>query len=434
MIGGAFAVHMEAMNTAVIIPDDLGGTPRYDERWRVMFLQVVGYLKKHGTLPSVDSPDPGDAGMARWIRRQRDRHMAGLLEEQRRSLLDTALPNWLSSVEASWQKSFSKVLRFNEQHGGLPPNSRRSNAETLSLAVWVQRQRALLRDGKLRPERREMLDTALPGWDSTGRADKEWQTMFSRVLDYRDCYGCLPTVAAGIDPERRTLAGWVSGQRHRARNGRLEPHRLALLNKAFPGWNEDIASRFDQKWNDQLAAVADFKDRHGVIPRDDKLEANEHALRVWLSRQRRRHTDGTLTTEQLAALNGIDPDWLANGTKLLWEDRFTVARLHLGGAGSDDAEARTQAEKWLYRQFQRRHSLEDLQIAALDSEFPGWRNEDKTWDKVLDRIAANRAGGVRDGRRDADWLGRQRSAQRRGKLSEDRRRKLDERLSGWMQG
>lgn len=264
--------------------------------------------------------------------------------------------------------------------------------------------------------------------------DEQWKAAFVEVLDYRTLYGRLPTNAAGMDDKRRALASWLAGQRNRARSGKLTQPRLDLLNKTFPGWNESSTSRFGRKWSEQLAAVAGFKERHGVIPRDDTLEPNEHALRVWLARQRQRHADGTLPADQLAALNGVDPDWLANGTKLRWEDNFTWARLHLGGAGSTDVAGRERAEKWLRTQYQRRHALEKDQSAALDSEFPGWRNGNDAWDRALDRVAANRARGTRNSRGDADWLSKQRSACGYGRLSTDRRRKLDERLSGWMQG
>lgn len=405
-----------------------------DLQWMEALDRVKEYCVRNDGLPRFSAGDPAQTALAKWLARRRCDLASGMLAPERLRMLDETAPGWRNQGHPSWLERLEELRRFHEKHGRMP--SLRSNHRTeVALYYWLRGQRRQNASGTLPDNRLALLDQHLPGWAvtrglRTAAGQPEWMKNFQLVLDYCNAHGAIPTAAKGVSPERKRMGAWLNGQRALARRGSLQPERKRLLDDAFPGWNMARAEREAIKWKQQLADVAAFKARHGVIPRDDKLEANEHALRAWLARQRKLHAEGKLPADQLEAINAVDADWLANGTRLIWENNFTVAVLHLGGAGSD-TEAVERAERWLETQRSRARRLSEDQLQALDDAFPGWQNNRlRSWQQRLRKVASDLADGELS-LADEKWLRGLRNRSLRGKVSEEMAGMLDEAIPRW---
>lgn len=420
--------HLGSMSTASPFPDR---PTKRDFQWAEHLNRVKEYHGRHGALPKETGRNAGDDSMAKWLVVQRKRNTDGTLMAWRMEMLNAVLPDWADNLDDEWLRRFEQIRAFRKEHRRLP-GVLKANGHDRRLYDWLIWQRRALSAGTLQPRRRRLLNRHLPGWAGAQTVPKHrpWMENFEQTLDYYNAHGAIPTSAKGVSPERERMSAWLNGQRAKARKGGLSPERKQLLDDAFPGWAMTRKERDAIKWNRQLADVAAFKAKHGVIPRDDKLEANEHALRVWLARQRKLHAEGKLPADRLEALNAVDADWLANGTSLIWENNFASAVLHLGAAVSD-TEDTDRAHRWLDVQRSRIALLSEDQLQALDDAIPGWRRSHlDSWQKRLKQAAADLTAGKLSPA-DEKWLNGNRSRWLRGKFSEEKARMLDEAVPGW---
>lgn len=143
-------------------------------------------------------------------------------------LLDARVPEW-RAVRLTFQQI---VLALKDHHDafGTFPSSRSTDPDVLSLAHWLNTQRAKLKAGSLPVERRRLLDNQASGWGDTPA--QNWERILGEIAVYRRLHGYFPTPSDGEQRVRR-MARWLSDQRT-GRN--VTPEREARLNEVLPGW------------------------------------------------------------------------------------------------------------------------------------------------------------------------------------------------------
>ena len=124
--------------------------------------------------------------------------------------------------EEVWFKMYGRLQQYHEKEGNTnipqnyPPNCK--------LGVWVVNQRKMEKMGKLKPERKEMLDSIEFQWSlkprktrrpvarGRGKHDAKWNNMFKLLKKYKQEHGDCHVPYSY--PENRSLGMWVSAQRH----------------------------------------------------------------------------------------------------------------------------------------------------------------------------------------------------------------------------
>lgn len=196
------------------------------------------------------------------------------------------------------------------------------------------------------------------------------------------------------------------------------------------------------RWAKTLQEVAEFKAKYGVLPGSSNRTPRENALRQWVRGQRVKAGAGELARDRIEALNRVDPDWQANGTRLPWEDNLAAAMLDFQRLGRIPDNTYVSGV-WLRQQRSRISAgkIDEGQVAALDEGLPGWRNLDRVnW---FERVPVVQAYVEKTGKiptsRTADpeavqhyaWITRQRKKLRAGKLDAEQTALLDEAIPGW---
>lgn len=121
--------------------------------------------------------------------------------------------------------------------------------------------------------------------------------------------GRYPSLASTSDGERK-LAMWLQRRRHDSTTDSLaQVFREGL--QVLPGWETKTRSSMaESKWQERLAALADFRAKGEDWPRHKKTDSKEeHALGVWLHAQRSKHASGVLAEPHAAALDTYLPGW-----------------------------------------------------------------------------------------------------------------------------
>lgn len=409
---------------------------RTTSSWEFMFGHLLAFVERdgHARVPVQFTVDGANLGF--WVVTQRAFHTRGILDPQRAHRLET-LPGWVwDAREDRWERAYSALQEFARAHGHarVPGNF---VAEGIQLGSWVVTQRVFHARGALDPERVRRLE-AVPGWTwDVGR--DQWERTFAALEDYAREYGHarVPTdfAADGIK-----LGSWVHLQRNLQRRGRLDPKRARRL-EALPGWAWDA---LEDRWEKAFSALDGFVGSrgHAQVPRD--LVIDGVTLGTWVVLQRIARKDGRLDPERIRRLEAL-PGWTWDPREARWEVGFAAlerfAREHGHTQVTRDVVVDgVKLGGWVNKQ-RHRESLTAEQTRRLEA-LPGWSwdpHED-WWEQAfaaLKRfVEANGHARVPqqytvDGIRLGTWVSGQRAARKKGTVTPERERRLEE-LAGWV--
>ncbi len=413
-----------------------------DASWRTHAVGVATYLVDHGRLPASTADDEHVRRLGNWLQAQRRRHRAGRLERARSEWLDLNLPDWHDPTAERWYAAAERLVHLAQDIGRLPTRTA-GDEEERRLAAWLQAQRTSARRGQMPLRRREWLDDALPDWDRP--RESAWFESAATVAAFQKRTGRLPAASTTADADERRLAQWLAKQRMLRDSGDLAPERAAWLDERLPGWND----RGEAAWSERLRSTVDFTLHHGRLPaRSATAPRHERELAVWVSNQRAAERTGRLILERRRRLDLDLPGWHSGRASGWHATAEAVARFHgdqgrLPGALEHDVEHR-RLGAWLSRQ---RAAANEGRLSAererwLRLHLPGWRTHHlSAWLATAERVARFSGEHRRMPTRSASatplerelgvWLNNQRTAARADRLDPDRRRWLDEQLSGW---
>jgi superfamily II DNA or RNA helicase len=343
----------------------------------------------------------------------------------------------------SWVFWFGLLQRFVEREGyaRMPPDYREDGHR---LGWWLVRQRYERRRGGLSEERAKLLE-ALPGW----RWDvhqANWDEGFAHLQRFVERAGHSQVPQVFRDEEGYPLGRWVTQQRIWRRTNQLAEKRIRLL-EGLPGWAWDKDGSY---WEDGYRRLARFLERegHSRIPHAHR-EDDGFRLGYWASNQRTRRQRGQLPGEFAQRLEEL-PGWVWSAREAQWDEMFTRLIGYVKSKGHSRVphtyrdQDGFQLGQWVdvQRQFQKRGKLNEDRVRRLEG-LPGWKWSpwESDWDVGFAKLKGfvARQGDSRvpntyrdnDGFRLGGWVATQRTAQRRGRLPEERTRRL-EALPGWV--
>ena len=367
---------------------------------------------------------------------------------KKKEKVDPMQPQW----DARWDAMFAALVRYKRWHGDCRVPA--SWAVNPDLANWVRQQRQDQQSGKLRPDRCRRLERL--GFVWLQLAD-EWERGFAALVDFRARYGhCRVPWGWREDPR---FAAWVARQRRYKRIGRLSPERIGRLDAIGFEWvakREPVRSEglgaCNERWDRMFTALERFKQRHGHCWVPAGRPGNQR-MAFWVCTQRRLKRLGRLREDRYQRLHALGFEWevVTRGRdreKRLWarlvEFHRRFGHSDVPGAWREDQELGV----WVIelRCFRRKGSLSDEKVRRLDTLGFVWDVKprqhaqfDKQWSARLAELAAfHREHGHWQVPSDQPelwslriWMDNQRALWRRGCLSADRFRRLDEICFPW---
>ena len=231
-----------------------------------------------------------------------------------------------------WTKSYNELKAYLD-NGGTWNNLRQLN---MRLWTWVLAQRHTYKTGQLLTTRKQKLDeigftfpvyvdkkvdlTTISGevlnpayyQDDDGNIQK-WTNSFNELKAYLDDGGTW----RNLRQFNEVLWRWVSIQRSTYKSGKLlsiRKEKLDQIGFVYSG-EVDFKERFDE--------LKAFKRKFGHcnIPSDDKFKQ----LRKFLSYQRTRYRNGTITPEQISKLEKIGFAW-ETAPIIKWDTRYEALK------------------------------------------------------------------------------------------------------------
>lgn len=214
-------------------------------------------------------------------------------------------------------------------------------------------------------------------------AEMQWERRLGELRAFQERYGhCY---VPKYWPENRGLGKWVQRQRQGKRQGQLSEERSGRLEGIGFAWDGRDGSRpwRARQWESRFEELVAWKAEHGNL---EVSRAENAALAEWVEHQRKRWRGHKLAKERMERLKGIGFGWEAEDP--LWEQRLAQLRGFRDRFRTCNVEAR-QVHRWRCEGFLTEE--EERELNALEV-----------------------------------WVEAQRSSWRRGQLSAERVRLLEE--------
>ena len=234
------------------------------------------------------------------------------------------------TLTASWSLMYKHAQEFYEKNGHLEMSSRYRTEDGYSLGKWVFAQRNIRLgkvEGNLTQEQIEKLDAIGMVWETV--LDQNWARYYEAAKKYFDENGNLDVEQMYVTADNIPLGQWLGRLRIQEKAGArslfLTEERKELLNNIGMIWG-----KYDYFWERNFAAAVEYYKKHGNL-NIPIVYVNSDGIRLgrWISNIRALHAGrkkyGTPPTEeQIARLNEIGMIW-TNNLENKWEKGFSEA-------------------------------------------------------------------------------------------------------------
>jgi len=396
----------------------------HEKSWDERYEDLKRFKKEYGNC-NVPSRYTTDSLLGKWVSRQRVEKKAGVLSNERITLLNQLGFCW-DAVDALWELRFSELKRFQSIHGHC--NILKSDKDFIQLYTWIGSQRSNKRRGILSLQRTQRLDELGFLWNFRL---ENWDSFFSELVSFKKEHGhCDVRKYHGARLHR-----WIISQRDAKKRDSLSFDRTEKLNSIGFIWALN-----DNLWSRRYAELKDFSKIHGhcIVP------TRSGDLGKWVSHQRNRKKSGKITQEEESLLNRIGFNWGTNFSS--WESRcsdlrkFKTEHSHCN-VPRDHKEFPTLGSWIAVQRVKRRKGLlSESQIKALDELGFIWNagktkteKSTKTWEESFTELIrfkesfghCNVPRSYTASSSLALWVSNQRAKKKRGVLLSEREKPLN---------
>ncbi len=251
------------------------------------------------------------------------------------------------------------------------------------------------------------------------KATYGWDENYEIVKKFKEEKGRFPS-------QKEPGGNWLYNQRKAYKNSKLSKDRIKKLD-SLGEWH----SPNDTKWDENYEIVKKFKEEKGRFPTQKESGGQ------WLNTQKTAYKKGKLSEDRIKKLDGLG-DWNPNQGKThddMWEENFEKVKKFKKENNNSFPLQSTKEGQWLINQRRayKNEKLSEDRIKKLDS-LGNWHSlNDTKWDENYEIIKKFKEENKRFPTKSepgGQWLINQRKVYKKGKLSEDRIKKLDS-LGNW---
>lgn len=251
-----------------------------------------------------------------WIRVQRSRKSAGSLSDEQIRKLEKIGMLWKTEMSKQEKRKlcFLYAQEYYMLHGNLfiPCNyvvSLPNLGVDLQIGQWVRRQREYYHIGSLSEEQIKALEAIGMVWDYR---DAIWMLKYNQIKDYYEKNRNLnfpKDFTFKEDELQFNPDNFLIKQKSDFKKGLLSDEKVNLLESI--GLN---LRRKDGDWYQKYNCLLRYYQENGHINvpndyKDDYILDESFSLKAWILEQRKKHSEGKLSQEQILLLDKIGMIW-----------------------------------------------------------------------------------------------------------------------------
>jgi superfamily II DNA or RNA helicase len=404
--------------------DTIGFTwDRLDDAWEKMFAELENYKQIYGHC-NVPLRWPENRKLGIWVSSQRAAKKHGELDKEYVERLNRLGFVWNVPKEI-WEELFNELINFKKVNGHC--NVPAACPQNQPLGTWVNNLRNARKRGILRVDYIERLNKIGFVWDPY---DEQWERMFAALNKYKSIYGNCNVPYRW--PENRQLGIWVSRQRRAKKSGKLDAECIERL--AQLGFLWDIS---ETSWEDMFAALVEYKNTFGHCNVPNRWD-NNPKLGKWVHNQRQSKKRGELSKGCIRKLNELGFVW--NILDENWNEMFSHLAEYKNRHGNCDVPKKwkdnPKLANWVCKQrFDRKNrNLSDERIRKLNKIGFSWEPHEAQWNNMYNALIEFK---IKNSHCDVPqknsttpklgiWVANCRKSYKKGKLSPEKIKKLEE--------
>jgi uncharacterized protein YbgA (DUF1722 family) len=216
----------------------------------------------------------------------------------------------MTKFDKKWNMKYQQLVEFKRTNGHyLVPQKYEQDK---SLGEWVNKQRKIHNDNKMRLDRKIILDEIGFTWKADATHfkpdDKLWHQQYKKLVEYKRNYGhCM--VPSKYEKDK-SLGKWVHAQRTHHNNNKMRQARKKILDEIGFAWKDDGADN-DKLWHQQYEKLLEYKRKNGHCKVPHKYK-DDKSLGKWVNNQRSRHANNKMLPDRKELLDAIDFVWKAD--------------------------------------------------------------------------------------------------------------------------
>ncbi len=289
---------------------------RATSSWEQGFAHLEEFVAREGHARVLRSD--GDYQLFNWTVTQRAAYKRGSLQAARIARLELITSWEWAPHAADWETGYESLLAYQARKGHLRVPAKEATANGFRLGTWVVSQRASHSMGALSFWRCARLE-AVQGW-LWDPFVSQWETAFSALKAFVEFEGHARILFHFRTADGIQLGAWCNSQRANYRKGSLGPERTAKLETIKDWeWNPIVAM-----WESAFAEIVAFVSIHGHARVPAKYRTKDgFGLGLWISHQRSKQANGTLASDsanRLEALTG----WVWDAVSIKWEVGYSL--------------------------------------------------------------------------------------------------------------
>jgi len=406
----------------------------YSDQWQEGYKHLNIYVKREGNalVPAKYKNKEGFT-LGRWVRRRRWDYSQGKLSAEKRSALEQ-LPGWTWDVlDDMWQEGFDHLREYAHHKGSaLVPRKYVAN-DGYNLGNWVVKQRSDRRKGKLSLEQQNKLEELRDwAWD---KKEVLWMECLAALREYAKREGNTFVPRTYFTKYGYNLGTWVTSRRRDFKLGKLSFEKQKLLEQIH-GWVWDTV---EDAWQEGLRHLQEYIKQEGTTVLPAKyITEDGYKLESWVVRQRAEYRRGKLPPERKKAFDQV-PGWTWDTNESIWQKGFAHLRDYIKAKGDALVPATYKTEngfrlgQWVRvnrKAIQERRLCKERRKALEQLVEWTWGHHEAKWQEGFRYLRAyvereghaglSRTYITKDGYKLGQWVGTQRAAYQRGKLSSER--------------
>jgi hypothetical protein len=369
-----------------------------------------------------------------WQHNQMVTYRKGNLSPDRIRRLEEIGFIW-ETQEELFEKGFAETLLYKERTG--IPNAviDYKTAEGYRLGVWQCTLRSNYKRGRLLPDRIERLEKIGFTWD---RLEEQFEKGFLETLCHKKNTSNPNATRFYKTNEGFSLGYWQSTQMATYRKGKLSPERIRRLEEIGFTWD-----RSEELFEKGFAETLLYKERTGIPNAPMRYKTMEgYSLRNWQSHQMEKYKKGKLSSDRIERLEKIGFIW--DRLDEQFEKGFAETLLYKERTGNPNATRFYKTNEgfrlgfWQSHQMvtYRKGNLSPDRIERLEKIGFTWERQEELFEKGFAEtlIYKERTGNPNasqsyktpKGFRLGSWQNNQRTNYKKGKLSQDRIKRLED--------
>ena len=280
-----------------------------DYLFETYYAAAVRYHREHGNL---DVPnryiDSEGIRLGQWLTNIRvsrtNKEKNYKLTEEQITRLNALGIIWGNKYEKQWDEAFQELCEYHRKNGTFEMPVAYKTESGLQLGRWVRRQRDFYAQGRITEEHIAMLREI----GFVLEKSDPWEEKYQLAKAYYEEYGDL-NVPAQYVVNGVWLSKWLNEQKLIAEGKRKKTHSPEQLEKL-----ESIGLRYgttlyDEQWNERYEMAKAYYEEHGDLDIPKDYCVNDFQLGDWIRVQRRNNNAGNLSQERFELLSAIGMDW-----------------------------------------------------------------------------------------------------------------------------